>query len=332
MLVKALQENNIPHNRLVFFFETDEESGSRDLMYYLQRFKDKIQKPSMIFCLDSRTLDYEHMCLVTNMRGLVCFKLRVDVLRQGLHSGSSSGVAPSSFRILRNILQQFENSVNGELPPEFYVDIPEDKYTQAKELINELGGQMDFKFPMVAPTQSMGESGFQDYINQTWKPQLSITGIDGLPSCSTAGNVLLPFTELTCSLRIPPTKNAQEAMQDVTNFFKKVKVPHNARFSCKVYKGGNGFECPKYSKEVLESIQKAGQEVFGNPVYFLGSGGSIPFMNDIKKVFPGAQFVVTGVLGPESNAHGPDEMIHLSYLEKLVVALGKILEAMPRVL
>jgi acetylornithine deacetylase/succinyl-diaminopimelate desuccinylase-like protein len=332
LLAKALQENNLPHCRLVFFFETDEESGSRDLMYYLAKHKSTIGNPSLIFCLDSGTTDYEHMCLTTTLRGLVVFRLRVEVLKQGLHSGSSSGVAPSSYRILGDILKQFENSHNGDLPKEFYVDIPEDNYQQASDLIKAKGGMIDFKFPMTEGLETMGSTGFQDYLNRIWRPQLSITGIDGLPPCSKAGNVLLPYTEITCSMRLPPSKDAQEARKQVAEFFSKVNVPHNAKFTYDVFKAGTGFMCPSYSKSLLSVINKSGSETFNKQVLYYGEGGSIPFLNDIKNVFPEAQFIVTGVLGPESNAHGPDEMLHLGYLENLVVAMGKILRDAPKVL
>lgn len=332
LLAKALQVNNHPHNRLVFFFETDEESGSRDLMYYLNKFKTKIGDPAMIFCLDSGTTDYEHMCLTTTLRGVINFKLRVDVLTQGLHSGSSSGVVPSSYRILGNILQQFENSNNGDLPPELYVDIPEDKYMQAMELIKAKGGEIDFKFPTVEGLKIMGDSGFQSYINRIWKPQLSITGIDGLPSCAKSGSVLLPFTEISCSMRLPPSKDPKEAKQNIEDFFAKVSVPYNAKFTYQVQEYGSGFMCPSYTESVLEVINRNGSETFNKPVLYYGEGGSIPFLNDIKNTFPGAQFVVTGVLGPQSNAHGPDEMLHLGYLENLVVAMGKVLRDLPQAL
>lgn len=329
MLARALQEHNMPHNRLVFFFETDEESGSRDLMYYLMKYKEKIQKPALIFCLDSGTTDYDHMCLTTTLRGVVCFRLRVDVLTQGVHSGSSSGVAPSSFRILRKILDEFENADTGELPKELYVDVPHDKYAQAMTLIDVMGGEIDFKFPLLEGVEKMGNSGFQTYMNRIWRPQLSITGVKGLPDCDVAGNVLLPFTELTCSLRLPPSKKAEDAQTFIKEFFDKVKVPSNAKFTCDVYKGGSGFECPAYSEAMLKVINKAGEEAFDKPVLYYGEGGSIPFLNDIKNVFPEAQFIVTGVLGPESNAHGPDEMLHLGYLEKLVLSMAKVLRDSP---
>ena len=332
LIAKALQQNKLPHNRMVLFFETDEESGSRDLMYYLEKLKDKIGKPSLIFCLDSGTTDYEHMCLTTTLRGLVVFKLRVDVLDYGVHSGSSSGVVPSSYRILGDILQQFEDSGNGDVPPEFYVDIPEDNYKQAMDLIKAKGGRIDFEFPTIDGLQTMGSSGFQDYINRIWKPQLSITGIDGLPPCSKAGSVLLPFSEVTCSMRLPPSKDAREAKRQVAEFFSKVEVPHNAKFTYDVFKAGTGFMCPRYSESVLKVINECGAQTFEKPVLYYGEGGSIPFLNDIKNTFPGAQFVVTGVLGPKSNAHGPDEMLHLGYLENLVVSIGKIMREMPEAL
>ena len=329
LLAKALQENNLPHNRLVFFFETDEESGSRDLIYYLNKYKEKIGTPSLIFCLDSGTTDYEHMCLTTSLRGVINFSLRVDVVHQGLHSGSSSGVVPSSYRILRNILEQFENSNNGDMPLELYVDIPADKYQQAKHLIEVKGGKIDFQFPLVDGVETMGNTGFQEYINRIWKPQLAVTGIDGLPSCSNSGNVLLPYTKINCSLRLPPTKCPEEAKKDLTAFFSKVNIPQNGKFTFEIQKGGSGFTCPSYSEGVLKVINESGGSSYGTPVLYYGEGGSIPFLNDIKNCFPGAQFIVTGVLGPKSNAHGPDEMLHLGYLEKLVVAMGKILRDVP---
>ena len=329
MIAKALQEHNVPHNRLVLFFETDEESGSRDLMYYLNKFKGKIGDPSLIFCLDSGTTDYEHMCITSSLRGLLNFQLRVDVTTQGLHSGASSGIVPSSFRIMRNVLQQFENSKTGELPPELYVDIPGDKYQQAMDIIQAKEGSIDFKFPFVEGVDSMGSTGFQDYMNRIWRPQLSITGIDGLPCNAKAGNVLLPFTKVACSLRLPPSKSSQEASEQVEKFFKNVKVPHNAKLTVEMGVNGNGFECPAYTKSLQEVITRNGKETFNKQVLFYGEGGSIPFLNDIKNFFPGSQFVVTGVLGPDSNAHGPDEMLHLGYLENLIVAMAKVLRDCP---
>lgn len=332
LLAKALQTHGLPHNRLVFFFETDEESGSRDLLYYLNKFKDKIGSPSLLFCLDSGTTDYEHMCLTTTLRGVLGFDLRVDVLKQGLHSGLSSGIVPSSFRIMRQVLEQFERGFDGQMPPDFYVDVPGDKYQQAKDLVDAKGGEIDFEFPTVEGVEMMGKTGFQNYMNRNWKPQLSIIGIDGLPPTEGAGNVLLPYTKVNCSLRIPPSLNAKEAGKKVEEFFGNIKVPYNAKLTCNVYKTSSGFVCPSYKEGLLEVINRSGNETFQKPVLYYGVGGSIPFLNDIKTVFPETQFIVTGVLGPQSNAHGPDEMLHLGFLENLIVAISKILRDSPKAL
>ena len=329
MLAKALQVQNFPHNRLVFFFECDEESGSRDLMYYMNKLKTKIGSPSLIFCLDSGTIDYDHFCLTTTLRGYINFTLRVDVMTQGVHSGSSSGVIPSSYRILRKILDDFEDANTGNLPLEFYPDIPGEKYKQSYELIEALGGEIDYMFPKVEGLEQVGKTGFQNYMNRIWKPQLSVTGIDGLPSCSTAGNVLLPYTKITCSIRLAPSTDGSKIKEFVEDYFSKVDVPYNAKFSCDINSFGTGFECPAYSESLLKSLTRVGEETFKKPVLFYGEGGSIPFLNDIKSVFPEAQFIVTGVLGPEANAHGPDEMLELTYLEKLVIAMAKVLKDCP---
>lgn len=329
LLVKALQEHNHAHNRIVLFFETDEESGSRDLLYYLQKYKEKIGNPALIFCLDSGTTDYDHMCLTTSLRGVVSFELKVEVMTNGVHSGSASGVVPSPFRILRNILNQFEDSKTGLLPEGLYVDVEADKYSQAKELIDNKGGEIDFKFPMLEGVQKSGKSGFQNYMNRIWRPQLSVTGMDGTPSCENAGNVLLPWSSMKCSVRLPPSLHLDEAKKVISEFFNNVDVPYGAKFTLSKLEGGSGFVCPAYTPKFEQVIRKSGEYCFKKPVLFYGEGGSIPFLNDIKNVFPEAQFIVTGVLGPESNAHGPDEMLELTYLEKLVKAMAFTLRDAP---
>ena len=328
-IIKALQANDIPHNRIVLFFETDEESSSKDLMYYLKHFKQRIQTPEVIFCLDSGNLDYHHMYLTTTLRGVINFKLRIDVLKNAVHSGDAGGVVPASFRILRKILNDFENSNNGELPANLYVNIPHDKYEQATQLIEDLGGNIDFKFPFVGDTQPMSATPLKNYLGRIWRPQLAITGIDGLPSTATAGNVLLPFTQIKCSLRLPPSLDAEKARTFINEYFANVKPLYNAKFTYEIMEVGSGFVSPRFTNKFLETIKAAGEEAFGKPMLFYGEGGSIPFLNQIKNVFPESQFVVTGLLGPESNAHGPDEMLRLDYLEKLVVSIANILQNAP---
>ena len=329
MIVKALQQFDIPHNRIVIFFETDEESGSRDLVYFLNKLKQRIREPSVVICLDSGCVDYKHMCLISTLRGVAIFTIRVDVVTQGVHSGAFSGIAPGSFRILRNVLDQFEDSNTGRVIADFWVDIPAEKYLQATDLLDLYGGEIDFKCPFAEGCQQMGNSGLQNYLNQIWRPMLTITGIDGVPSISTAGNVLRPYTEVKCSLRLPPTLEKPQVEAALQKFFDNVKIPHHAKVTHKVEHIGCGFECPPFKKDFLEVIKKSGIKAFNNPVLFFGRGGSIPFLNDLKKSFPKSQFIVTGLLGPEANAHGPDEMLELDAFHNLVIAMASILKDCP---
>ena len=326
LIVKALQKFNKPHNRIVFYFETDEESGSADLIYFLEKRKTEIGKPSLVVCLDSGCCDYEHMCLTTTLRGVYNFNLRIDVGKEGVHSGSSSGILPDSFRILRELIDQFECSKTGKLPSNLYVNIPTDKYEQAFELIKEMGGNIDFKFPFADGVEPVEEDGFKQYLNRIWHPTLTVVGVDGIPSIKTAGNVLRPYTTLALSLRLPPSLPKEEAVKTVREFFEKAQTIHNGKLTFTGGSSGQGFNCPTYDSKLKEIIDEAGSKFFNSKVLYYGEGGSIPFINELAQLFPESQFIVTGVLGPQSNAHGPNEFLHLPYMKKLVLSLSQILE------
>lgn len=326
LIIKALQKYGLPHNRIVLYFETDEESGSADLIHFLNQRKSQIGEPSLVICLDSGCCDYEHMCLTTTLRGVFNFNLRVDVGLEGVHSGASSGILPDSFRILRDVIDQFECSKTGKLPSDLYVNIPPDKYTQAYELISEMNGKIDFEFPFVDGVKPVEDDGFKQYINRIWNPTLTAVGTDGIPHISNAGNVLRPYTTLALSLRLPPSLSKEEAVKTVREFFSKVQVPHNGKLTLTEGSSGQGFNCPAYDPKLKAVIDEAGELFFGTKVLYYGEGGSIPFINELAYMFPKSQFIVTGVLGPKSNAHGPNEFLHLPYMKKLILSLSKVLQ------
>lgn len=326
LIIKALQQFGIPHNRIVLYFETDEESGSADLIYFLQQRKAQIGEPSLVICLDSGCCDYEHMCLTTTLRGVYNFALKVEVSTEGVHSGSSSGILPDSFRILRDVIDQFECSKTGRLPSDLYVNIPSDKYDQAYGLIGEMKGKLDFGFPFLEGVEPVEHDTFKQYLNRIWHPTLTCIGSDGLPNLKNAGNVLRPYTTLALSVRLPPSLPKEEAVATIKKFFANVKVPHNAKLTFIDGSSGQGFNCPAYEPKLKEIIDEAGEKFFNTKVLYYGEGGSIPFINELAQMFPKSQFIVTGVLGPKSNAHGPNEFLHLPYMKKLILSLSKILQ------
>lgn len=326
LMVKALQKFGFPHNRIVFFFETDEESGSRDLLYYLEKMKPQIGEPSLVICLDSGCCDYENMCITTTLRGNMLFRVKAQVCNEGLHSGDASGIVPDSFRILRDIMEGFEDRKNGRLISDLYVNIPPDKYKQAYEFIQAVGGKLEKNFPFTGDCKPVETDGFKQYMNRIWQPTLTLTGIDGVPHMNVAGNVLRPYTTLHYSLRLPPTLNRNDAIKYVENYFKNVEPLCGAQISFELVRAGQGFSCPEYKADIESVINEASHRFFGKKPLYFGEGGSIPFINELTVKFPNAQFIVTGVLGPESNAHGPNEFLHLPYLKKIVLSLTSILQ------
>lgn len=282
----------------MLFFETDEESGSKDIVHFLEKNKAKIGSVDYVFCLDSGCVDYEHFCLTTTLRGALGFTVKVEVGKEGVHSGMGSGNIPDSFRIGREIIERFENSKTGQVLPELYVDIPEDKYQQAFNLVKIKGGSIDFKLPFQDGVTPIGKTGFQNYLNRIWMPQLTLIGIDGVPPTNNCGNVLRPFTTFAFSLRLPPTLKIESAEKVVREFFEKEKPLQGAHVELTMFKGGQGFSTKEFKEEDLKKLNDSALEVFETPVLFMGEGGSIPFLNDIQGFFPDAMFLVAGVLGP----------------------------------
>ncbi|HVW73569.1 MAG TPA: M20/M25/M40 family metallo-hydrolase [Rhizomicrobium sp.] len=321
----ALQEQNIPHARTVIMIEACEESGSPDLPFYIEHLASRIGTPDLVVCLDSGCGNYDQLWLTTSLRGNLLGNLTVRVLTEGVHSGAASGIVPSSFRILRTLLSRIEDEATGRIKlPELFVDIPADRLKQAEETAAILGSEVWSGLPFAGKTKPMAQGNAEILLEKTWRPQLAVTGMDGYPAPANAGNVLLPYSTAKLSLRLPPTLNADVARAAVKTALEK-DPPYDAMVEFDTPRGDDGWNAPALAPWLEASLNRASQAAFGKPVAFHGEGGSIPFMAMLGRSFPQTQFVVTGVLGPHSNAHGPNEFLHIPFARKLSAAIAQLL-------
>jgi acetylornithine deacetylase/succinyl-diaminopimelate desuccinylase-like protein len=320
----ALQEQGIPHARCVILIEACEESGSYDLPYYVDHLAARIGNPSLVVCLDSGCGNYEQLWLTTSLRGMTGGELTVQVLEEGVHSGDASGVVPSSFRILRDLLSRLEDPETGRIKPkELYAEIPQQRIDQAKVSAGVLGKEIYTKFPFVAGMHPVTDDLSELVLNRTWRPQLAVTGAEGMPPLESAGNVLRPKTAVKLSLRVPPTLNGAKAGEFVKQLLEK-DPPYGAKVSFKLEKDGSGWNAPQLSPWLEKAVADASERYFGKPAAYMGEGGSIPFMGMLGSKFPQAQFLITGVLGPHSNAHGPNEFIHIPTGKKVTMVVADV--------
>ena len=307
----ALHEQGVPHARCVVLIEACEESGSYDLPFYVDHLASRIGSPSLVVCLDSGCGNYDQLWLTTSLRGMTGGNLTVKVLDEGVHSGDASGVVPSSFRILREILSRLEDPATGAIKPkELYVEIPAQRLEQAKHAATVLGTDIYSKFPWAEGMRPVTAELPELVLNRTWRPQLAVTGIGGIPPLDSAGNVLRPSTAVKLSLRVPPTLDAKAAGQFLKQLLEK-DPPYGATVTFDLEKDGSGWNAPALSPWLAEAVNEASNHHFGAPATYMGEGGSIPFMGMLGEKFPKAQFLITGVLGPHSNAHGPNEFLHI---------------------
>ncbi|WP_369943822.1 M20 family metallopeptidase [Xanthomonas medicagonis] len=323
--IMALQDQGLPHARCVILIEACEESGSYDLPAYVDHLADRIGKPSLVVCLDSGCGNYEQLWCTTSLRGLAGGNFSVKVLSEGVHSGDASGVVPSSFRVLRDLLSRLEDEATGKIKIEgLYADIPEERLAQARKVAEVLGDEVYSKFPFLPGMRPMHEDLSELVLNRTWRPALSVTGADGLPPLASAGNVLRPETAVKLSLRLPPTLDGKRAGQLLKDVLLR-DPPYGAEVSLALEKSSSGWNAPAQSPWLTDAIESASQAAFGKPAMYMGEGGSIPFMGMLGEKFPGAQFMITGVLGPHSNAHGPNEFLHIPMGKRVTACVAKVI-------
>ena len=325
--VNALLDQGISLPRIVILIECSEESGSPDLPFYMDHCADVIGSPDLVICLDSGAGNYEQFWTTTSLRGLIGCTLRVDILKEGIHSGGGSGIAPSSFRLVRELLSRLEDEDTGHIIVEnLKVEIPEYRIKEIKAMVNVLGDEVYNTLPWVAGAGPITNDKVEMVMNNTWLPMLSVVAADGLPAVKDGGNVLRPYTTIKLSLRIPPTLDANAAQNIVEELFTS-NPPYGAAVSMEFEEPATGWEAPPLAQWLDDAIQLASKTIYNKPALAMGEGGTIPFMSMLGDKFPEAQFVITGVLGPYSNAHGPNEFLHIPYAKKLTACVGMIIQA-----
>jgi acetylornithine deacetylase/succinyl-diaminopimelate desuccinylase-like protein len=325
--LRALQQQKKPHARIAILIECCEESGSGDLPAYLEALSGKMPSPDFVVGLDSGCGNYEQLWSTTSLRGLVNGVLTVEVLTEGVHSGDASGVVPSSFRIARMLLDRIDAADTGIVKhAAFHAQVPAERATQARRAAEVLGEEIWRKFPF-QPGMAPMQADLADLVlNRTWRPFLAVTGADGLPPPASAGNVLRPQTRLVLSLRLPPTVKADSAARQLKAIL-EADPPYGARVRFDAGHAGTGWHAPQTKDWLLKAVDAASMAHFGKPAMWMGEGGTIPFMGMLGAQYPQAQFLITGVLGPHSNAHGPNEFLHLDYAKRLTACVADVLAA-----
>ena len=336
--VQELKRQNVPHPRIVGLIETCEESGSRDLLPYIDALRTRLGDVGLVICLDSGAGNYDQLWLTTSLRGMASGTLKVEILTEGIHSGDASGLVPSSFRIMRQVLDRLEDSATGRLLPQsFHCEVPAERLAQAQATAAILGEEVYRRFPW-AHYDCGGSTQFalptttdplQALLKRTWEPTLSVTGAEGFPALQDAGNVLRPYTAFKLSLRLPPLVDAAQAVQELKTLLED-NAPYQARVTFDGGGGATGWNAPATTPWFEQALNEASQAHFGASCGYIGQGGTIPLMNMLSEGFPKAQMMVCGVLGPKSNAHGPNEFLHVPYAKRLTASVAQVIGAMEK--
>jgi acetylornithine deacetylase/succinyl-diaminopimelate desuccinylase-like protein len=327
--LRAVREQGLAHPRLLVLIEASEESGSPDLPTYIEALLPRLHTPSVVVALDAGCGNYSQLWLTTSVRGQVAGRLNVQVLDDAVHSGDASGVVPSSFRIVRRLLSRIECEDTGTIALAFQADIPSLRHTQAVEAAIALGAGLHEALPCVAGLRPVDEDPAELILNRAWRPQLAVTGLDGLPGVAQAAAVAHPATTIKLSLRLPPVSDSDAAAHQLKRILES-DPPYGAKVSFDVDMVSPGWHAPPMTPWLTHSLDTSSQAAFGAPAASIGGGGGIPFLAMLHDRFPATDFVVTGVLGPQSNAHGPNEFLHVPTALRITAVLARLLHDAPR--
>ena len=322
--IAALEQAGLPHGRCVVLIEGCEESGSFDLPFYVEALRDTIGEPDLVVCLDAECGNYDQLWVTTSLRGMLPGVLSVEILTEGQHSGAAGGIVPSSFRLLRGLLERVENAATGELHECLHVEIPPPAEAELRQAATVLGDGIVSRFPWVEGARPGNTSAAELLVNNTWRPSLATVGLAGAPDIGDAGNTLRPGTAAKLVLRLPPSLDAERAAAEVKALL-EADPPYGAKVRFELDCPQTGWHAPETAPWLGRSLEQASRRTFGQPAMYMGMGGTIPFMKMLGDAYPEAQFMVTGVLGPKSNAHGPNEFLHIATAKKLTACVAAVL-------
>jgi acetylornithine deacetylase/succinyl-diaminopimelate desuccinylase-like protein len=325
--VAAIKMNfirDLPRARHIILIECCEESGSRDLPFYMKHLAGWIGTPSLVICLDSGVGDYQRLWVTTSLRGTLGYRLTVKVLAEPIHSGLAGGIVPDPVMIAYELVARigYHNKVIQTLS----ATPPDDRLAQIGQTAQVFGDRFCDQLGLLPGVRPLGRSTRNLILTNTWGLDARIIGQCGLPSIEQAGNVALDQFTAQLSIRLPPTIPLEEAKRVIESLLTKTP-PYGATIDLQFCKGAGGWNTPPLAPWLDRALTDASTTHFGLPYIAMGEGGSIPFMGMLGERFPDAQFVVTGVLGPGSNAHGPNEYLDISYAKKLTAAVADLLTA-----
>ena len=320
--IKAIQSQKGKHGKIIITIEGGEESGSPDLVYYLKKLSDRIGTPDLMVCMDSGCKDYNTFWITTSLRGVCVLDLTVECLEESVHSGSGSGIAPDSFTIMRILLDRLQDSKTGKSLVPIDVEIPSYRIEDAKKLGEYMKEKCVNDIVKLSPgVKPLSDDYSEIILNNTWRSTVVVTGMSYFPPAETAGNVLRAKTQCRISVRLPPIFNCKQSEVVLKEILEK-DPPFNSKVTCKIMVSGNGWAAKDLCEPLKKSFNESSKKIFGKEFYNSGEGGSIPFIAELGELFPKCEMLVTGVLGPGSNAHCLNECLNIQFTKNITVALA----------
>lgn len=283
------------------FMEGEEEIGSANLGAFLQQHTDLLEA-DVIVIADAANWGVGIPALTTSLRGLVDCTIEVRTLESAVHSGMFGGAIPDAITAMSRVVASLHDD-QGNVAVAGLVD----SSTSDLDL-----SETEFR-EQARTVEGLHLLGDGSLTTRLWfKPAIAVLAIDA-PPLSQAINQLVPVARAKVSMRIAPGQDPEAAREALVAHL-EAAVPWGAEITVTPGAIGDAFALDT-SNDASMTFKEAFRIAYGNDTVEMGVGGSIPFVAAFEEAYPEASILLTGVMDPTSQIHGPNESQSIADLE-----------------
>ena len=296
---------------LTFIIEGEEEVGSRSLEGFLQRHRAELQCDAVVVS-DTNIPSLKHPALTYALRGIAAFEITLRGPSRDLHSGIFGGSLENPAMALARLLAKVHDAEGRVRIPGFYKGVAKLTRFERKQLARLPFKREAYRRFLGVP-KLFGERGFTPDEQRTSRPTFEINGLTSGYQGQGSKTIVPAWARAKITTRLVPNQKPAQVIKAVRAFLQK-NCPPTATVEIE---SGHGAEAYRVSPKSAEAkaAMRALRQAFGREPVLLREGGSIPIVNQFKKVL-GVETLLLGLALPDDNAHSPNEKFDLDVFAK----------------
>jgi acetylornithine deacetylase/succinyl-diaminopimelate desuccinylase-like protein len=296
---------------LTLVLEGEEEVGSESLAGFLTGNRRDLDCAAVVIS-DTGMPSLKHPALTYSLRGIIAFEITLHGPARDLHSGVFGGAVENPAMALARLLAQVRDDHGRVKIPGFYDGVtPLSKFERAQAARYPVTDAQLRK--LLGAPRLFGERGFTPTEQRSARPTFEINGLTSGYQGEGSKTIVPAWARAKITCRLVPDQKPEHVRKVVVAHLKKL-CPPSVRMEIKAGHGAEAYYVSP-SGPLAQASLRALRAAFGGEAILMREGGSIPIVNQFKKIL-GADSLLLGLGLPDDNAHSPNEKFHLDCFEK----------------